>query len=103
MAHSFPVVLRALSVVYHKLMRPTHSNGRFFLLARRVGRGLSFSPVVGIGTPPNPHPQASVPSPPLVPGGGAHLLAREGVGESQFRRGDRHWYSIYMCTLWVGG
>ncbi len=24
--------------------------------------------------------------PPLVLGGGAHLLAREGVGESQFRR-----------------
>ncbi len=29
----------------------------------RVGRVLSFSPVVGIGTPPSPHPQASVPLP----------------------------------------
>jgi hypothetical protein len=43
----------------------------------RVGRVLSFFPVVGIGTPPTPHPQASVPLP-LVPGGGAHSLAREG-------------------------
>jgi hypothetical protein len=30
-------------------------------------------------TPPPPHPQASV-SPPLVPGGGTHSLAGEGVG-----------------------
>jgi hypothetical protein len=56
----------------------------------RVGRVLIFSPVVGIGTPPHPHPQARVPPPPLVPGGGAHSLAAEGVGESQFRRGDIH-------------
>jgi hypothetical protein len=55
----------------------------------RVGRVLSLSPVVGVGTPPTPHPQASA-SPPLVPGRGAHSLAREGVGESQFRRGDIH-------------
>jgi hypothetical protein len=33
----------------------------------------------------------------LVPGGGAHSLAREGVGESQFRRGDIHCGTlIYM-------
>ncbi len=43
----------------------------------RVGRVLSFSPVVGVGTPPPPHPQASVSPPPLVPGGGAHSLAIE--------------------------
>jgi hypothetical protein len=56
----------------------------------RVGRVLSFSLVVGIGTPPTPHPQASVP-PTFGSGGiGAHSLAREGVGESQFRRGDIH-------------
>ncbi len=30
------------------------------------------------------------PPPHLVPGGGAHSLAREGVGESQVRRGDIH-------------
>jgi hypothetical protein len=39
----------------------------------RVGRVLSFSPVVEIGTPPPPHPQTG-----------------EGVGESKFRRGDIH-------------
>jgi hypothetical protein len=39
--------------------------------------------------PPPPHRPASVPPPhPLVPGRGAHLLVREGVGESQFRRGE---------------
>jgi hypothetical protein len=36
---------------------------------------------------PQPHPQASVPPPPFGSGGGAHSLAREGVGESQFQRG----------------
>jgi hypothetical protein len=37
------------------------SNNRY----HRVGRVLSFfSTVVGIGTPPTPHPQASVPPPP---------------------------------------
>jgi hypothetical protein len=51
----------------------------------RVGRVLNFSPVVGIGTPPPPHPQASVPQPtPMVLGGEAHSLGRGGwgVGES---------------------
>jgi hypothetical protein len=43
----------------------------------RVGRALSFSPVVVIGTPPTPHPHASVPPHPLVRGGGgAHSLAK---------------------------
>jgi hypothetical protein len=55
----------------------------------RVGRVLSFSQVVGIGAPPTPHPQASVPLPPVL-GGGARSLAREGLRESQFRRGDIH-------------
>ena len=40
----------------------------YLCLEHRVGRVLSFSPIVGIGTPPTPHPQASVPPPPLVPG-----------------------------------
>jgi hypothetical protein len=69
------------------------------LQGHRVGRVLSFSLVVGIGTPPTPHP------PPLVPGVGAHSLAREGVGESQFRRGDIHcgtFYIYVLCVLGVG-
>ncbi len=63
----------------------------------RVGRVLSFSQVVGIGTPPTPHPQASVP--PFGSGGGASSLAKEGVGESQFRRGDIHCGTLYMYVL----
>jgi hypothetical protein len=44
---------------------------------------------------PNPSPAGENAPPPLVPGGGAHSLAREGVGESQFRRGDIH--CIVLC------
>ncbi len=40
---------------------------------------LSFSPVVGIGTPPPPHTQASVYPHPFFPWGGGSL-AGEGVG-----------------------
>ncbi len=40
---------------------------------------------------------------PLAPGG-PHLLAGEGVGESQYRQGDIHCgtlYTVYtVCTLW---
>jgi hypothetical protein len=59
----------------------------------RVGRVLSFSPVVGIGIPPTPHPQ--------FPGVGAHSLAKEGVGESQFRRGDIHCGTMYFVGYGV--
>ncbi len=49
---------------------------------------------------PTPHPQASVHLPPsLVPGGGAHSQAREGVGEFQFRRGDIHCGTLYIYVL----
>jgi hypothetical protein len=55
---------------------------------------------------PNPSPahESNPPPPPLVPGGGAHSLAREWVGESQFRRGDIDCGTPYMyvCTLWFG-
>ncbi len=66
----------------------------------RVRRMLSFSPVVGIGTPPTPHPQASVPPHPVL-GGGAHSLWREGLGEFQIpTRGRTLWYSLHIRTLW---
>ena len=45
-----------------------------------------------LGLAPTPHP-------PLVSGGGAHSLAREGVGESQFRRGDIHCGTLYIYVL----
>jgi hypothetical protein len=62
---------------------------------------LRFSPVVGIGTPPPPYPQASVF--PLLwfgegGGGGGHTLAC-GRGGEQFRRGDTLLYS--RCTVYV--
>jgi hypothetical protein len=63
----------------------------------RVGRLLSFFPVVGIGTPPTPHPQASVPPPPFGSGGRGKL-----AGEKRSRRvpipmrGHTLWYSVYM-------
>ncbi len=54
---------------------------------------------------PTPYPQASVPTPPFGwGGGGAHSLTREGLGGSQFRRGNIHsgtpYTSTYISTLW---
>jgi hypothetical protein len=63
-----------------------------------VGRVLSFSPVVGIGTLANPYPHASV-SPLWFRGEGAHSLERERVGESQFRRGYIRCGTLYICVL----
>jgi hypothetical protein len=40
--------------------------------------------------------QASVPPHPLVQGGWAHSLAGEGLGDSQFRRGDIHRGTLYI-------
>ncbi len=67
----------------------------------RVGRVISFSPV-GIGTFPTPHPQASVPSCTLWSRGGgvrAHSRGEEGLGESQFRRGDIHCGTLHINVL----
>jgi hypothetical protein len=41
------------------------------------------------------------PPPSLVPGGGAHSLAREGLGEFQFRRGDIHCGTLYIYVYFV--
>ncbi len=51
----------------------------------REDRVLSFSPVVRIGAPPPPHTQAG---------------AGEGVGESQFGRGDRHRGTLGIYVLY---
>jgi hypothetical protein len=45
---------------------------------------------------PNPSPIGECATSNPVLGGGAHSLASEGLGESQFRRGD-----IHCGTLWV--
>jgi hypothetical protein len=39
--------------------------------------------------------------PPFGPGGRAQSLAGEGLGESQFRRGDIHCGALYISTLRV--
>ncbi len=52
----------------------------------------SVCPLVGIGTPPTPLPQASVPlhlNERLWGGGGAHTPAGEGLGEAQYRRREK--------------
>ncbi len=65
---------------------------------------LSFSPVVGIGTPPTPHPQAIVLPPPLVQGG--YTLAWEmrwEAGPNSDEGPDTVVLiaSRYVCTLWM--
>ncbi len=55
----------------------------------RVVSARLFIQAFELGSPPPPHPQASMPTP-LVGGGGAHSLPGEGVEGSQFRRGDQH-------------
>ncbi len=51
---------------------------------------------------PNPLPACEWAPPPLVPGGGTHSLAREGVEESHFRRGDIHCGTLNICTVLCG-
>jgi hypothetical protein len=49
---------------------------------------------------PNPSPAGKCALPPSpVLGGGAHSLARKGLGESQFRRGDIHCGTLYIYVL----
>jgi hypothetical protein len=48
---------------------------------------------------PNPSPAGECAPPPSGSWGGAHLLAREGVGQSQFRRGDMLCGTIYIYVL----
>ncbi len=59
-----------------------------------------YAPRRNWGSPPTPHPQASVLPPPCFWGGG-HSLARKGLGESQFRRGA-YTVVLFICTYFVG-
>jgi hypothetical protein len=53
---------------------------------------------------PNPSPAGECDPPPFGSGGrGAHSLAREGVGESQFQRGAIHCGTLYIYVLWGSG
>jgi len=57
-------------------------------LDHRVGRVVSFFSSRRNWDSPNPPPAGECVPHPLIPGEGAYSLAREGVGESQFQRGD---------------
>jgi hypothetical protein len=57
----------------------------------RVGRVLSF---FSVSPTPLAAGKCGAP-PPFGPGGRAHSLAGEGLGESQFRRGDIHCGALY--------
>jgi hypothetical protein len=57
---------------------------------------LSFPPVVRIGTPPTPHPQASVPPPPLCFRGEWHTRWRERGSESP---NSDEWYTVVLFTF----
>jgi hypothetical protein len=48
---------------------------------------------------PQPLIRRRVCPPPPVLGGGAHSLAREGLGESQLQRKDIHWGTLYIRSL----
>jgi hypothetical protein len=57
---------------------------------------LSFSPVVGIGIPPTPHPQAGVP-PPFGSGGRGTLAGERGGGRVPIAtRGQVHCGTLYI-------
>jgi hypothetical protein len=67
--------------------------------SRQIGKLLLRSSELGLPQPLTC--RRMCPPPPLVPGGGSHSLARDGVGESQFRRGDVHCGTLFICTLCV--
>ncbi len=65
----------------------------------RVGRVQSFFSSRRNWDCPQPITRRRVCPPPLVPGGGAHSLPREGVGGSKFRRGDIHYGNLCIYVL----
>jgi hypothetical protein len=74
-----------------------------FLQSSELGFPHSVCPLVGIGTVPPRHPQASVHPPPFGSGVGYTLACGEGVRRSQFQRWRQTlWYSRCICTLWLG-
>jgi hypothetical protein len=84
------VYIVSVLVIYSKcfLSVPCH----FYSQSRQSAKLFPQSSELGL---PQPLTRRRV-CPPLVPGGGAHSLAREGVGEFQFRRGDLHCGTLYL-------
>jgi len=74
----------------HNTVRCTHV---LYNVPHRVGRVLSFSQVVGIGTPPTPHPQRSISPRPQVLGEG-HTRWRERGWESP--NSDEGTYTVVL-------
>ncbi len=68
----------------------------------RVDRVLSFFSSRRNWDSSNPSPAGECAPHPLVQRG-AHPLAGEGLGESQFQRGHTLWYSVYISTLCCAG
>jgi hypothetical protein len=94
------MLIALLALLVTGLLAQDNAEGRY----HTVGRVLSFfSMVVGIWTPPTPHPQAFVPSTLLVPGEGVSLAwVREGGRLPIPTKGHSCtlWSSTYVRTLW---
>ncbi len=75
---------------------------RMFIVQWSDHRVGSFSPVVGIGTPPNPSPPGECANPPPPPSGsvGRGTLASErGVGSWESPNSDEGKYTVVLYTL----
>jgi hypothetical protein len=58
-------------------------------------------PLVGLGLPPTPHPQASVPPPPCFWGEGNTRWRERGWESPNSDEGHTLWYSLYVRTFWA--
>ncbi len=74
---------------YHILSPQSRQSAKLFLQSSELG------------LPPPLTRRRVCPPPPPVPGEGAHSLAREGLGESQFWRRDLHCGTLYIHTYFV--
>jgi len=86
-------LLYSLSVLVKELL-----SSHFFNIVsdHRVDRVLSFFSSRRNWDSPTPLTRRLVSPPPFGSGEGAHSLAREGLGESQFRRGYLHCGTLYL-------
>ncbi len=66
---------------------------------RQSAKPFLQSSELGLSQPLTSRRVCTPPPPPLILGGEAHSLAREGLGESQSRRGDIHCGTLYMNVL----
>jgi hypothetical protein len=101
-AHLFPICLSSKSSAPSPLVTTSGKQcslavcSSCYPITHRVGRVLSFSSSRRNWESPNPPPSVL---PPLVPGGGAHSLAREGMGESPFQRRNIHRGTLHIYVL----